>query len=72
MKHIIREINACTHIIGRILEENLNFTIILKINVKTGVLDLTSIIIEKVALMNIIVRTVMDGKSKNIIQKIIN
>ncbi len=72
MKRIIKGINVFTHITGKTLEENLNFTIILKNNVPTGVLVLSSIIIEMDAQTSICVASAMVGKSKSTILKITN
>ena len=71
-KLITLEISVSTLITGKISEGSLNFIIILKINAIIGDQDHTLTTIERGARMNIIAIIVMDGKNKNIIQKIIN
>lgn len=60
-----------SHIIGRILEENLNYISTKGINVRIGGLDPSSAAIKTGVLMNINVFIVMAGKNKNTIQIII-
>jgi hypothetical protein len=72
MKRIIKGINVFTHITGKTLEENLNFTTIRKNNVPTGVPVLSSITIEMDVQTSICVASAMVGKSKSTILKITN
>jgi len=59
--------NAYMLIIGRILEENLNYSLTHMSNVLNGIQEHLSKFMEMAVKMNFCVPTVMVGKSKNII-----
>lgn len=72
MKLIIRGTSASMLTIGKTFEENLNCTIILKINAATGVQKIILATTKTVAQISTDVKTVMAGRSRNIIQKVIS
>jgi hypothetical protein len=67
----MQEMNECTHIIGKILEENPNSFHILMNNVLNGTPELLFKFMEMGVKMSSYALIVMVGKSKSIILKII-
>jgi hypothetical protein len=71
LKRSMQEMNECTHIIGKILEENHNNFHILMNNVLNGIQELLFRFMEMDAKMSFCVLIVMVGKSRSIILKIL-